>query len=141
MQKKQEQNKKLEREMKLLGWGRKDIAGRIGTDAESVGEWLRGESPNTHYREELCKLFGKDAEELGLTKDDNGASHTGNTMPVDQPTPPPLSVHPTPGHQQGMRRRRIHVGWLVMSITICIVVLLFAIGIGSLLVIPRIQAK
>jgi WD40 repeat protein len=132
-------NKKLEQETELLGWRREDIAEWIGTDVKTLGEWLHGESPNPHYREELCKLFGKDAEELGLTKDENGASYAGNTIPISQRTPPHLLVHTISG-LQGKKRRQLRVGWLFMSITVCIIVLLFAVGISGL-IIPKTQAK
>src|SRR6266536_4018502 len=134
-------NKKLEHEMRLRGLGRMDIAERIGTDVVTVEEWLRGEIPKPYYCEDLCKLFGKSAEELGLTKDDNGASHVGNVIPASQPNPPSLSVHTRLGLQRGRGGRQIRVGWLVMSITACIVLLLFALGIFFILIIPMLQAK
>src|SRR6266849_6806538 len=131
-------NKKLEQETEHLGWGKEDIAERIGIDAETVGEWFRGESPDPYYSEKLCKLFGKDVEELGLTKDENGASHASNKMPIDRLKLLPLPVHTTHGLQD--KKRKLRVGRLLMSITISIVVLLFAVGAGDL-IIPKMQTK
>jgi len=60
-------NLRLKRERELLGWSQEKLAEEIGTTHKIVGRWERGESSPTHYyRERLCKLFGKNAAELGL---------------------------------------------------------------------------
>lgn len=78
------------------GWSQKDVADRMQKDGDNdcneqtVGRWERGETfPQPHYRQKLCKLFEKSAEELGLIEDG-----------TDESKPPapgtPLPVPPTP---------------------------------------------
>jgi predicted ATPase/Tfp pilus assembly protein PilF/transcriptional regulator with XRE-family HTH domain len=49
-------------------WTHKEVAELIGLpDSHTVGRWERGEAfPRSHYRRELCRVFGMSAEELGL---------------------------------------------------------------------------
>ena len=64
-------NLRLRRERELRGWSQKDVADRIGTNTFTVGRWERGEAvPTPHFRQELCKVFGKNAQELGLIGED-----------------------------------------------------------------------
>src|SRR6266576_4066613 len=64
------------------GLSHKDVADFIGLpDSHTVGRWERGESfPQPHYRQKLCQLFGKNAEELGLVKSRSGVN-------MQQPAP------------------------------------------------------
>lgn len=60
-------NHHLKYERELKGWSQQEVAQRIGTTALSVSRWERGiTAPTTHFRSQLCTLFGKDAQELGL---------------------------------------------------------------------------
>lgn len=67
----------LIRERKRRGWSQEAIAKRLGIDPKTVGRWERKESlPTLKLQEELCRLFGKSAEELGLLPpDSNVVSH------------------------------------------------------------------
>src|SRR5712691_10941061 len=59
----------LKRERELRNWSQEDLAARVGTDPKTVSRWESGEGiPRPESREALCKLFGKNAEELGLLK-------------------------------------------------------------------------
>ncbi len=49
-------NEGLKRERLLRGWRQQDVADRIGTDGYTV----------SRFRQQLCDLFGKNAEALGL---------------------------------------------------------------------------
>lgn len=64
----------LREERERRNWTHKDVANRIGLpDARTVGRWERGYSfPSPHYRQELCRIFEKNAEELGLVKRKSG---------------------------------------------------------------------
>ena len=68
-------NHRLKHERELKGWSQQEVAQRIGTTALSVSRWERGTTvPTTHFRSQLCALFGKNAQELGLIEaydDDN----------------------------------------------------------------------
>jgi transcriptional regulator with XRE-family HTH domain len=56
---------RLERESR--GWSQEDLAEKIGTSQKVVSRWERGEStPLPYYRQKLCKLFGRNAAELGF---------------------------------------------------------------------------
>ncbi len=60
-------NELLRQERLLRGWTQQDVAGRIATDGYTVNRWERGRAtPSPYFRQRLCALFGKNAEELGL---------------------------------------------------------------------------
>ncbi len=60
-------NNKLKQERLLRGWTQNDVAGYVGTDGYTVNRWERGRTvPSPHFRQKLCELFGKSAEELGF---------------------------------------------------------------------------
>jgi tetratricopeptide (TPR) repeat protein len=60
-------NEGLKRERLLRGWRQQDVADRIGTDGYTVSRWERGRAtPSPYFRQQLCDLFGKNAEALGL---------------------------------------------------------------------------
>jgi transcriptional regulator with XRE-family HTH domain/tetratricopeptide (TPR) repeat protein len=74
-------NQRLKRERELRGWSRAEVARKIGTDERSIRRWENGDVvPLPYYREKLCKLFEKNAEELGFVK--------------EEPPLPPLPVPP-----------------------------------------------
>ena len=53
------------------GWSQQDVGERIGTTQNTVSRWERGIiTPTPYFREKLSALFGKSAEELGITKKD-----------------------------------------------------------------------
>jgi WD40 repeat protein/transcriptional regulator with XRE-family HTH domain len=59
----------LKRERELRNWSQEELAARVGTDPKTVSRWENGGTlPRSESREVLCKLFGKNAEELGLLK-------------------------------------------------------------------------
>ncbi|GHO97203.1 hypothetical protein KSF_072510 [Reticulibacter mediterranei] len=61
------QNYRLKQARELRGWSQAKVAELIGTDATTVSRWERGIfSPTPYFREKLCVLFEKNAEELGL---------------------------------------------------------------------------
>ncbi len=60
-------NRRLKQARELRGWSQAKVAELIGTDATTVSRWERGLFlPTPYFRERLCELFGKNAEELGL---------------------------------------------------------------------------
>lgn len=60
-------NRRLKQARELRGWSQAKVAEQIGTDATTVSRWERGLfSPTPYFRERLCLLFDKNAEELGL---------------------------------------------------------------------------
>ncbi len=51
----------------IRGWSQRRVADEIGTSEDIISRWERGESmPEPYFREKLCDLFKKNAEELGL---------------------------------------------------------------------------
>jgi transcriptional regulator with XRE-family HTH domain len=81
-------NKRLKYARELRGWSRSYVAERVETDPQTVARWERGDTfPSPYHRQKLCELFGKNAEELGLIKEDyhcDNGQHTGQL---------PLSLH------------------------------------------------
>src|SRR5689334_19330704 len=79
-------NQRLREERERNGYAHKDVADFIGLpDPHTVGRWERGVSfPQPHYRQKLCQLFGKSAEELGLVR----------TRASEEPSPSNPSLSP-----------------------------------------------
>lgn len=67
-------NHLLREERERRNWTHKDVAEMINLpNPRTVGRWERGISfPSPHYRRDLCRIFGKNAEELGLVKRKSG---------------------------------------------------------------------
>ncbi len=60
-------NRRLKQARELRGWSQAKVAELIGTDATTISRWERGLFlPTPYFREKLCELFSKNAEELGL---------------------------------------------------------------------------
>lgn len=57
-------------ERELRGWSQARLAEALGTTTRTVSRWEQGVAlPYPHYRNMLCNLFGKTAQELGLLPD------------------------------------------------------------------------
>ena len=91
-------NLHLKYERERRGWSQARVADEIGTTEKNVGRWERGVSyPYPFFREKLCTLFGKSAQELGFVKDVPGLSTNDIVVQdaplpsvLDDPTIPPL---------------------------------------------------
>ncbi len=71
-------NRRLKQVRELRGWSQAKVAEQIGTDATTVSRWERGLfSPTPYFRERLCVLFGKNAEELGLMESEHPDAEDG----------------------------------------------------------------
>jgi uncharacterized membrane protein len=58
---------RLKEERMQRGWSQARVAELIGTDPGNVSRWERGgSSPSPYFRERLCQLYEKNAQELGL---------------------------------------------------------------------------
>lgn len=69
-------NRHLRQERDLRCWSQLEVADQIGTTPLNVSRWERGITfPNAHFRQELCTLFGKSPEKLGLLQDETTESH------------------------------------------------------------------
>src|SRR3954463_3785528 len=59
---------KVERE--LRGWSQSKVAELVGTTTRTIIRWEQGDVvPYPYYREQLCSVFGKNAQQLGLLPD------------------------------------------------------------------------
>src|SRR5258707_9691960 len=64
-------NERLRHQREIFGWSRNYVAEKIESDPRTVARWERGKTfPSPYYRQKLCELFGKKADELGLIKDE-----------------------------------------------------------------------
>jgi predicted ATPase/transcriptional regulator with XRE-family HTH domain len=85
-------NLRLRAAREHLNMSYQDLADAIGLpDPHTAGRWERGENmPRAHYRRELCKLFGKSAEELGLIPQaqDSAAQAQGPVRSTSDAFPP-----------------------------------------------------
>jgi transcriptional regulator with XRE-family HTH domain len=87
----------LRRERALRGWSQQHVADAIeAPDASYVSRWERGVvSPSPYYQERLCRLFGRNAEELGLL--DLPAEEAAPTGEQEtQPDPAAAAAEPAP---------------------------------------------
>ena len=61
-------------------WTQLEVADQVGTTPGNVSRWERGiTSPGPYFRSKLCELFGKSAQELGLTWEEPDDSPGHNT--------------------------------------------------------------
>jgi len=78
-------NQLLKREREWRGWSRQYVAEQIGSDFNMIGRWERGNIfPSPYYRQKLCELFGKTAQELGLLQDDTHSKDEETYIPAIQ---------------------------------------------------------
>lgn len=83
-------NYQLKDEREKRGWSQARVAEQIGTDAVNVSRWERGHStPSPYFREKLCQLYGKNAQDLGFL--DRRPKEVN--WPAD-PSPEPVLVFP-----------------------------------------------
>jgi tetratricopeptide (TPR) repeat protein/transcriptional regulator with XRE-family HTH domain len=85
--------KRIKREREHYAWSQEQVAEMIGTTAPNVSRWERGRTlPNLHFRQKLCELFGKNAEELGLLGNDtSGEQHSSSLDQQVLPSPPTIT--------------------------------------------------
>jgi len=76
-------NRKLKQERERRGWSQLKLAELVDTSFENISRWERGiTSPQPHFREKLCDLFGKDAAQLGFIEE---------SLEIPEPFPIPTS--------------------------------------------------
>src|SRR5947209_15831802 len=102
-------NQRLRHERELRGWSQAKLAEKIGTTCATVNRWERGnKAPSPYFREQLCDLFEKNTEELGLLPQgvevneisshvkpsfhQSSMSSASIMLPPNPATPPPLTL-------------------------------------------------
>ena len=92
-------NQRLKAERELRGWSQKYVADQLGADHYYLSRWERGTaSPSPYYRQKLCVLFDKNAQELGLLQEESSEHAILSLAPAEtvyDPAIPPLSVGTT----------------------------------------------
>lgn len=93
-------NLRLKHEREIRGWSQARVAEEINSSEKNISRWERGISfPYPYYREKLCLLFGKTAQDLGFVEDESqeariaapsAAPGPPGIYPVFDPTIPPL---------------------------------------------------
>lgn len=69
---------------RMRRWSQLEVADQLGTTPGNVSRWKRGiTSPGPYFRSKLCELFGRSAQELGLTWDESDDSLSYNTPTSD----------------------------------------------------------
>ncbi len=62
-------------------WSQLEVADQLGTTPGNVSRWERSiTSPGPYFRRKLCELFGKSAQDLGLTWDEADDSLDHNAL-------------------------------------------------------------
>jgi transcriptional regulator with XRE-family HTH domain len=65
------------------GWTQAEVAEKIGCGSLNISRWENGITfPNPYYRQQLCKLYGKNDRELGLTHESEEEEVHGPAVPV-----------------------------------------------------------
>ncbi len=83
---------KFEREQR--GWSQARVAEELNVSTRTIVRWEQGLLPYPHYRDQLCALYGKTAQELGLAPenddddDDNDNDDDDEELPSPAPTLP-----------------------------------------------------
>src|SRR5438270_5665576 len=86
-------NQYLRRLRLSRGWSQQDLADKIGVpDAGTIGRWERGITcPSPVYRQQLCELFEKSAEELRFVQRTLGESE-GPSLSEEPTTQEPQQI-------------------------------------------------
>src|SRR5258708_2266274 len=103
-------NRRLKQVRELRGWSQAKVAEQIGTDATTVSRWERGLfSPTPYFRERLCTLFDKNAEELGLLE---SASQPWRGDRSDLSLQPPIAL-PSLHANEGWQKEDLHTETII----------------------------
>ena len=79
-------NHRLKNEREKRGWSQPRVAEQIGTAVVNVSRWERGYStPSPYFREKLCQLYGKDAQDLGFLKYPEQKEVVQRNTPLPEP--------------------------------------------------------
>jgi tetratricopeptide (TPR) repeat protein/transcriptional regulator with XRE-family HTH domain len=85
-------NQRLSSEREQRGWSQQEVADLIGTTPVNISRWERGlTSPGPYFRQKLCALFGKSAQELGLVPESARDSFEQPTGPASLAQQAPLT--------------------------------------------------
>jgi tetratricopeptide (TPR) repeat protein/DNA-binding XRE family transcriptional regulator len=92
-------NIKLQQARNRRGWSQVHLAAEVGTTQVNISRWENGETvPSPHFLTELCKVFGKRAEELGFfdaeVVDSRAHLPSRPLSEPEQPYPPIWNVPP-----------------------------------------------
>ncbi|GCE10079.1 hypothetical protein [Dictyobacter aurantiacus] len=87
-------------EREIRGWSQARIAEAVNTSVRSVIRWEQGKVlPQPFYREQLCTLFGKNAQELGIQSAEIPPSLRPVTVcPIEHPLLATKINPPFPAH-------------------------------------------
>ncbi len=86
----------LLRERRRRGWSQEKVAQLLGVDPKTVGRWERNETfPTLQLHSELCRIFGKSTEELGLVPDESNVPRASG-LPSSLEQEPEVSPDPHP---------------------------------------------
>src|SRR4051812_30541227 len=104
----------LKAERELRGWSQSKIAELLGTTTKTVGRWERGEAmPYPHYREQLCTLFGKNAQQLGWLQDTDG--ETQKTQSADGETQKTQDLKEITADRPSLQSSPLTEPWLLLD--------------------------
>ncbi len=85
MSKSSKLNNLLRYERENRGWSQNRLAEFVGADTSMISRWECGErKPTLYYQEKLCKLFEKNARELGFIEDANSVASTHQIIDAKQ---------------------------------------------------------
>src|SRR2546425_911640 len=84
-------NARLRRERELRGWSQEYLAEQLETTSTNISRWERGTTfPIPYYRQRLCELFGKSAQELDLMQSER--DEDGEPVPQESASEHPSTI-------------------------------------------------
>ena len=144
-------NALLKRERELRGWSQSFLAEQIDVpDTSLVSKWERGVvQPSPHYREKLCAIFNKTAQELGFLQAEGSSSrpieeqqsaggtngqvlastpHTATTRPLDGEGDRAGASPHTPQSAPFPGRVKAHRRWPLFALGVFLVIVALTSG-------------
>lgn len=103
-------HERLKHERERHNWSQAYLAQKVGCDTKTIGRWENGETlPRPYYRQIICKLFGKSAEELGLVEVQSADPDPVSSPPADV-AQEPLAKIPSPPSAETVTVNAAQVG-------------------------------
>ena len=104
----------LKAERKQLGWSQVQVAEALGISVRTLRRWEQGlVVPYPYYRKRLCALFGKTAQELGLSLD---GDEDGTVDLAQLTAPESLLIDPTIPQAQESANSLLGRGGLLVQV-------------------------
>ncbi|HLW00661.1 MAG TPA: helix-turn-helix transcriptional regulator [Ktedonobacterales bacterium] len=122
-------NDHLTQERLNRGWSQADVAAKIGSDPKTVGRWERGlTSPSPYLCQQLCQLYGKTPQELGLRAGDQPGASASPAVATLLAAPDEMTSPSTQPPARGLKRWPLRKRRPILYSVLAACVVLVAVG-------------